>query len=91
MYNVYAGADIVTAYGTKVYSKGDMVKENLSEEEAKVYIAFTNLLQRGFGDIRISEQAAVIAAYHSELAHFACATSAACNCRRSLGVSSCTK
>ena len=44
-----------------------IIKENLSEEEAKVYIAFTNLLQRGFGDIRISEQAAVIAAYHSEL------------------------
>ena len=40
-----------------------IIKENLSEEEAKVYIAFTNLLQRGFGDIRISEQAAVIAAY----------------------------
>ena len=44
-----------------------LFKENLSEEEAKVYIAFTNLLQRGFGAIRISEQAAVIAAYHSEL------------------------
>ena len=26
VYNVYAGADIVTAYGTKVYSKGDLVK-----------------------------------------------------------------
>lgn len=44
-----------------------IIKENLSEEEAKIYIAFTNLLQRGFGDLRISEQAAVIAAYHSEL------------------------
>jgi len=29
VYNVYAGADIITAYGTKVYSKGDLVKENL--------------------------------------------------------------
>ncbi len=29
VYNVYAGADITTAYGTKVYSKGDLVKENL--------------------------------------------------------------
>ena len=27
VYNVYAGADIVTAYGTKVYSKGDLVKD----------------------------------------------------------------
>ncbi len=44
-----------------------VIKENLSEEDAKVYIAFTNLLQRGFRDIKISEQAAVIASYHSEL------------------------
>ncbi len=44
-----------------------IIKENLSEAEAKVYIAFTNLLQRGFSDIKISEQAAVISAYHSEL------------------------
>ena len=26
VYDVYAGADIKTAYGTKVYSKGDLVK-----------------------------------------------------------------
>ena len=30
---MYAGADIVTAYGTKVYSKGDLVKENLTTGE----------------------------------------------------------
>lgn len=33
VYNVYAGADIVTAYGTKMYSKGDLVKENLTTGE----------------------------------------------------------
>ena len=33
VYNVYAGADIVTAYGTKVYGKGDLVKENLTTGE----------------------------------------------------------
>ena len=33
VYNVYAGADILTAYGTKVYSKGDLVKENLTTGE----------------------------------------------------------
>ena len=33
VYNVYAGADIVTAYGAKVYSKGDLVKENLTTGE----------------------------------------------------------
>ena len=32
VYNVYAGADIKTAYGTKVYSKGDLVKENLTTD-----------------------------------------------------------
>ena len=30
VYNVYAGADIITAYGAKVYSKGDLVKANLT-------------------------------------------------------------
>lgn len=30
---MYAGADIVTAYGTKMYSKGDLVKENLTTGE----------------------------------------------------------
>ena len=32
VYNIYAGADITTAYGTKVYSKGDLVKENLTTD-----------------------------------------------------------
>ena len=33
VYTVYDGADIVTEYGTKVYSKGDLVKENLTTGE----------------------------------------------------------
>ena len=32
IYDVYAGADIKTAYGAKVYSKGDLVKENLTRQ-----------------------------------------------------------
>ena len=32
VYDVYAGADIKTAYGTKVNSKGDLVKENLTTD-----------------------------------------------------------
>ena len=32
VYNVYAGADIVTAYGAKIYSKGDLVKANLTTD-----------------------------------------------------------
>ena len=31
--NVYAGEDIFSAYGAKIYSKGDLVKENLSKDE----------------------------------------------------------
>lgn len=33
VYNVYAGEDIFSAYGAKIYSKGDLVKENLSTDE----------------------------------------------------------
>ena len=32
VYNVYAGADIISAYGAKVYSKGDLVKANLTTD-----------------------------------------------------------
>lgn len=32
VYNIYAGADIVTAYGAKVYRKGDLVKANLTTD-----------------------------------------------------------
>ena len=32
IYNVYAGADIHTAYGVLVYQKGDLVKENLTTD-----------------------------------------------------------
>ena len=32
IYDVYVGADIKTAYGAKVYSKGDLVKENLTTD-----------------------------------------------------------
>ena len=33
VYNVYAGEDIISAYGAKIYSKGDLVRENLSTDE----------------------------------------------------------
>ncbi len=36
VYDVYAGADIKTAYGTKVYSKGDLVKENLTTDKMEL-------------------------------------------------------
>lgn len=44
-----------------------VVKENLTDEEAEMYVIETNVLQRGFKDLRISEQATVIALRHSQM------------------------
>lgn len=44
-----------------------VIKEGLSEDEAEMYVIETNLAQRGFGDLRISEQAAVLAMRHSKM------------------------
>ena len=38
-----------------------VIKENLSEEEAELYVVETNLAQRSFNDLKLSEQAAVLA------------------------------
>ena len=37
-----------------------IIKENLSDEEAYVYVIETNLMQRSFSDLEISEKAAVL-------------------------------
>lgn len=34
VYDVYAGADIVTAYGVKLFNKGDLVKEHLTTDSS---------------------------------------------------------
>ena len=44
-----------------------IIKEGLSEEEAEIYAFESNIMQRGFENLRISEQAAVIALRHSEM------------------------
>lgn len=44
-----------------------IVKEGLSEDEAEMYVIESNLMQRGFDNLKISEQAAVIAQRHSEM------------------------
>lgn len=44
-----------------------VIKENLSDQEAEIYVVETNLMQRGFDDLRISEQAAVLAMRHSQM------------------------
>ena len=44
-----------------------IIKTGLSEEEAEMYVIESNIMQRGFDNLRISEQAAVIALRHSEM------------------------
>lgn len=44
-----------------------IIKDDLSEEEAEMYVIESNLMQRGFNDLKISEQAAVISMRHSEM------------------------
>lgn len=44
-----------------------IIKEKLTEEEAQIYVDESNLLQRGFNDLKISEQARIIARRYSEM------------------------
>lgn len=44
-----------------------IVKQGLSEDEAMVYVLESNIMQRGFDNLRISEQAAVIALRHRDM------------------------
>lgn len=44
-----------------------VIKTNLSDELAEMYVIETNLIQRGFKDLKISEQAAVVALRHSKM------------------------
>ncbi|MCM1059789.1 MAG: ParB/RepB/Spo0J family partition protein [Eubacterium sp.] len=44
-----------------------VVKENLTDDEAEMYVVETNVMQRGFDDLSITERAAVISARHSAM------------------------
>lgn len=44
-----------------------IVKENITEEEATMYVIETNLIQRSFNDMLPSEKAAVLAYYYSQM------------------------
>lgn len=44
-----------------------IIKDGLTEEEAEMYVIESNVMQRGFDNLRISEQAAVIALRHNEM------------------------
>ena len=44
-----------------------IVKTGLNENDAEMYVIESNVMQRGFDNLRISEQAAVIAQRHNEM------------------------
>ena len=44
-----------------------IVKTGLTEDEAEMYVIESNLIQRSFSDLKISEQAAVVASRHSKM------------------------
>lgn len=44
-----------------------IIKENLSDEEAEVYVIESNLIQRGFNDLKISERARVLALRYEDM------------------------
>ena len=44
-----------------------IIKAGLSEDEAEMYVIESNVMQRGFENLRISEQAAAVALRHNEM------------------------
>ncbi len=44
-----------------------VIKKNLSDEDALIYVIETNMMQRAFADLLHSEKAAVLSAQHSKL------------------------
>ena len=44
-----------------------IIKAGLTEEEAEMYVIESNVMQRGFENLRISEQAAAVALRHNEM------------------------
>ncbi|RGF94069.1 ParB/RepB/Spo0J family partition protein [Ruminococcus sp. AM54-1NS] len=44
-----------------------IIKAGLTEDEAEMYVIESNVIQRGFENLRISEQAAAVALRHSEM------------------------
>lgn len=44
-----------------------IIKYNLTDDEAQMYVIETNLMQRSFSDMLPSEKAAVLATYHSKM------------------------
>lgn len=44
-----------------------IVKQGLTAEEAEIYVVESNVMQRGFGNLKLSEQAAAVALRHEKM------------------------
>lgn len=67
-YEMLAGHNRMNAGKLAGLDEGDfIIKENLSDEEAWMYVIETNVMQRSFADMLPSEKAAVLALRHSKM------------------------
>ena len=68
LFEILAGHNRVNAGTIAGLKRVPMILlENISDDEALVYVVETNLIQRGFSELSHSDKAAVIAAHHSKL------------------------
>lgn len=66
-YEILAGHNRTNAAKCAGLTTVPAVVKNISDEDAEMYVIETNAMQRGFKDLRISEQAAVVALRHSKM------------------------
>lgn len=67
-YEILSGHNRAYAAGQAgIISVPAVVKTDLSDEDAKIYVVETNLLQRSFKDLKISEQAFAVGLRYNEL------------------------
>jgi ParB family chromosome partitioning protein len=67
-YEILAGHNRTNAAKlAKLATVPAIIKDNLTDEEAEIYVVETNLIQRGFSDLAVSEQAAVVAMRYTEI------------------------
>ena len=67
-YEMLAGHNRMNAGTLAGLDEGDfIIKENLSDEEAWMYVVETNVMQRSFADMLLSEKAAVLSLRHSKM------------------------
>lgn len=67
-YEILSGHNRVYAAGQAgLENVPAVVKVNLSDEDAEIFVVETNLIQRGFSDLKISEQAFAVALRYNKL------------------------